>query len=61
MNEYVVYKGDDIVAIGTIPELSRRLRIKEDGLRCLATPSRHKRRKGGKNLLAYKVGKEYAE
>lgn len=61
MNEYVVYRGDKIIAIGTLNELSYRLNLTKKTLMALSSPSRHRRRAGKKGMLVYKVGKEYEQ
>lgn len=43
MKEYVVYKGDEFIALGTLEELSKLLNVKMESLRWLSTPSAIKR------------------
>lgn len=43
---YCVYKGEEFVDVGTLEELSKRLKIKSESLRWMSTPSALKRNKG---------------
>ena len=49
VNEYALYKGDKLLEIGTIKELSEKLDVKEKTLRFYATPSYYKRAEKSKN------------
>lgn len=42
-NVYVVYKGDDVVAVGGVDEVAERLGIKRSHVEWLATPTAHRR------------------
>lgn len=48
---YVIYRGEELVAIGTVAELARELGIKEESVRYLRTPSNKKRDKGNRMVL----------
>lgn len=43
MAEYALYKGDEIIGIGTAKELAEKLGIKPETIRWYATPSQEKR------------------
>lgn len=43
MTEYALYKGDEIIGIGTAKELAEKLGIKPETIRWYATPSQKKR------------------
>lgn len=43
--EYAVYKGEEILAIGTLTECAKALKVKEGTVRFYATPA-HKKRTG---------------
>lgn len=43
--EYAVYKGEEILVIGTLTECAKALKVKEDTVRFYATPA-HKKRTG---------------
>lgn len=40
---YVVYKGDEVVAVGTVDEVSEALGIKRSTVEYLATPVAHRK------------------
>lgn len=40
---YVVYKGEDVVAIGSLSEVAERLGVTEDYVRWLSTPTAHRK------------------
>lgn len=40
---YVVYKGDDVVAIGSLSEVAERLGVTEGHIRWLASPTAHRK------------------
>lgn len=50
MKEYAVYKGEDILAIGTVKEISKALNVKQETVRFWATPSYAKRIKGSARI-----------
>lgn len=49
MKEYAIYKGEECLAIGTIKELAKRLKVKERTIYFYTTPTYKKRVKAGKN------------
>jgi hypothetical protein len=54
MREYAVYKGEDILCIGTVHECAKFLEIKPDTVRFYASPkylSRLEKRKNPKNYI----------
>ena len=51
---YVVYRGDDVLGIGTADELAERLGIKPDTVRWLSSATAHKRDKGN-HMVAERV------
>ena len=46
MKEYAVYKGEEILGIGTVDELAKKLNVKRKTIFFWGTPSGHKRNKG---------------
>ena len=40
---YVVYRGDDVLCVGTARECAERLGVSEASVRWLATPSSHRK------------------
>lgn len=49
MKEYAIYKGEECLAIGTIKELAKKLKVKERTIYFYTTPTYKKRVKAGKN------------
>lgn len=47
--EYYLYKGDEVLATGTIKEIAKKLKISELTVRFYKNPSYFKRRENGKN------------
>lgn len=47
-HEYCLYKGDEMIFMGTIPEIAKHWGVSEDTIRFYATP-RYKKRIEGKN------------
>lgn len=47
--EYAMYKGDKLLGIGTIKELTKTLNVKVETIRFYNTPTYQKRVKRGKN------------
>lgn len=45
---YVVYKGEDVVAIGSLSEVAERLGVTEDYVRWLSTPTAHRKESASK-------------
>jgi hypothetical protein len=57
--EFMVYRGDEFIDVGTLDELSKRLNKKRETLRFYTTPIYHNRCKiGKKRLLLYKLEEE---
>ncbi len=48
MKDYAMYKGEDILAIGTIAEIAKHLSVKESTVKFYGTPSYQKRIRGDK-------------
>ena len=57
MNIYAIYKGDEIIAMGTRKELSELLKVKIRTINYWASPANYKRDKG-KRKIAIKVDEE---
>lgn len=57
MNEYAVYKEDELLAVGTVRELAKSLGVKERTIRCYGTPS-HIARHEGKGRVLIKLDDE---
>lgn len=53
--EYALYKGEDIIAIGTKKEIAEQLGIKEDTVRFYGTPTWKKRNKGSNHKILIKL------
>lgn len=51
---YALYRGDELLGMGTAEELAEKLGIKRDTVLWLSTPAAH-RRANDKWVLAYKV------
>lgn len=49
---YALYKGEEILADGTIKEIAEKMGIKEKSLRFYRTPTYQHRAKNGKNRRA---------
>ncbi len=45
MKEYAVYKGEEILALGTAKEIAKQLNVKEKTVYFWCMPSHHKRNK----------------
>ena len=56
MNEYAVYKGDNIIAMGTLQECATKLNIKPESIMYYKTPTYIKRttEKTGRRLVVLK-------
>ena len=54
---FVVYRGDEVIGIGTVSELVNQLHITPQRVRILAAPSTHRRadKSGGDELVAERV------
>lgn len=40
VSEYVVYRGEEVVAVGTAAECAKKLGVKKAAIQCAATPSK---------------------
>lgn len=49
--EYILFKGEEILGVGTLQELAEQLGIKLRTLMCYKTPSHMKRTKNGRKLI----------
>ena len=49
MKEYALYKGEELLAIGTLKELAKRFKVKPKTLLFYQSPTYLKRREKGKN------------
>lgn len=63
MVEYAVYKGDEIIAIGTRKELAEKFNVKRSTVRFWSTPANirrisNRRRGNSKGKLAIKIEDE---
>lgn len=47
--EYALYKGDELLAIGTLKELSDKFNVKKETIKFYSSPSYLKRRKNSKS------------
>ena len=50
-SEYALYKGDKLLGIGTIPELSKKLKLNPRTLRWYSSPASRKLNKGNAKTL----------
>lgn len=55
---YALYKGDDLLDVGTVRELAERSGKSEKCIRCLAAPSYIRKAEGGNRLAVYRVEDE---
>ena len=55
--EYAVYKGDEIVAIGSVKEIAEQLNVKETSVYFWKSPANHKRNENprGCRKVAYVI------
>lgn len=54
---YALYRGDELVDVGTARELAGRLGVTVEYVRWMATPTA-RRRDRGRRLLAYRIDNE---
>jgi len=56
MNEYAIYKGDEMLAMGTLQECAAKLNIKPESIMYYKTPTYQKRtnEKTGRRLVVLK-------
>lgn len=52
---YVVYSGDEVVAIGSLEECSAALGCMASRIQWLASPAAHRRNKSGRRMVAERV------
>lgn len=54
---YVVYRGDEVIAVGTLEEVAERLGIQERSVRFMASHAAHRRERRSKRprLVAERV------
>jgi hypothetical protein len=55
MTQYVIYKGEEVVAIGTRLEVAERLGVKPETINFYASPCHWRRGNLDKRLLAVRV------
>lgn len=58
MRDYALYKGDEVICVGTIQEIADTLGIKPSTVREYGTESYRKRTKGGMELVEIEEGDE---
>lgn len=51
--EFAVYKGEDIIAMGTVEEIAEQLNVKVNTIKCYITP------KGQEKLSKFKNGRVF--
>ena len=56
VKEYALYKGDNLIMIGTIKELAEAQKVKEDTIRFYSTPTNKKRDKKGNKKIVIRIG-----
>lgn len=52
---YAVWRGDECLAVGTIPELAEKFGVKPETVKWWASPTAHKRANSGKHTRGRKV------
>lgn len=55
MTHYVIYKGEEVVAVGTLEEVAEALGVKTDTIYFYASPCHWRRGNVDKKLLAVRV------
>ena len=55
---YALYKGDDIIAIGTLKELGKLLNVSPRTIFFYSTPTYKKRNKGGNSYIVIRIDDE---
>lgn len=55
---YTLYKGEELLDVGTVRELAERTGRREEYIRWLATPSYKRRAEGHDRLAVYRVEDE---
>lgn len=56
-NVYAVYRGDEMLGMGTADELAEKMGVKRDTVLWLSTPAAH-RRANDRRMVAYKIEEE---
>lgn len=59
--EYAVYKGEEILAVGTVKELAKELNLKEETIWFLTSPTNFKRDKGNKKVAILIEDEQFEE
>ena len=49
--EYALYKGDNFITLGTIPEIAKKLEVTPQTIYFYKTPAYKKRKRNGKDYL----------
>jgi hypothetical protein len=52
---FVVYRGDEVLGVGTAAELAERLKVKPDTIRFYASPACHRRDRHNNRTVAYRI------
>ena len=55
---YAIYKGDDFIDLGTAEELSKKLGVKVNTIRYMATKAHHKRATSDNWMVAIRIEDE---
>ena len=55
MREYAVYKGDELIIIGTLKECAERLKTSEKMVKYYSYPSQKKRSEGTNKILVERL------
>ncbi|MGL4522245.1 MAG: hypothetical protein ACRCWQ_06820 [Bacilli bacterium] len=55
---FAIYKGDDIISVGTTNEVAKQLGISKQTVHCMKSPAHHERTKNKLAAVAYKVDYE---
>ena len=61
MKEYALYKGDDVIAVGTIQEIAAKTNVKPDTIRFYTSPAYEKRLAARKDKNARRMVCTYCE
>lgn len=56
--DYALYKGEELIAVGTSEELAKQFGVKDSTIRFYSTPTNAKRNKSGNKLTAVKLDEE---
>lgn len=55
---YALYKGDEIIAIGTLKELAKLLNVSPRTIHFYSTPTYRNRNKGGNSYIVIRIDDE---